>query len=85
MILSPIVELGSLGGICLDPTAKKIVEYSVVIEILFEAISFNICGLVVHLDSYLVSSLYRYYLKLSLKKAYPSNIPNLDAQLIQIF
>eukprot|EP00253_Pinus_taeda_P021732 PITA_21732 len=53
-IYEPHGELTDLQGICLDRTTNNIVEYSVVIELLSEAIALDIQELVVNLDSQLV-------------------------------
>jgi ribonuclease HI len=44
----------SSGGICLGPSMNNVAEYSVVIELLRDAISHGILSLEVHLDSQLV-------------------------------
>lgn len=54
VIFSPIDELVSSGGIFLGPTTNTIMDYSVVIKLLSEALAFGICQLVVKLDSFLV-------------------------------
>ena len=46
----------SLGGVCLHPSSNNVVEYSVVIELLWDAISHGIISLEVCLDSQLVVS-----------------------------
>jgi ribonuclease HI len=46
--------LVSLDGVCLGPSMNNVAEYSVVIEILCDAISHGIHSLEVHLDSQLV-------------------------------
>ena len=43
-------------GVCLRPSSNNVVEYSVVIELLHDAISHGIQSLKVHLDSQLVVS-----------------------------
>ena len=53
-IYDPNDELIDLQGICLGHTTNKIAEYSVVIELLLEAIALCIRELVVNLDSQLV-------------------------------
>ena len=50
----PNGELIDLEGICLGHTTNNIVEYSVVVELLLEAIALDIRELVVNLDSQLV-------------------------------
>ena len=46
----------SSGGVCLWPSSNNVVEYSVVIELLHDAISHGVHPLEVHLDSQLVVS-----------------------------
>jgi ribonuclease HI len=53
-IYGPTNELISLQGICLGRASNNIAEYSVVIELLVDAISLGILHLVVRLDSQLV-------------------------------
>ena len=53
-IYAPTNELISLRGICLGRATNNIAEYSVVIELLVDAISLGIRHLVVRLDSQLV-------------------------------
>ena len=53
-IYAPTNELISLQGVCLGRETNNIVEYSVVIELLVDAISLGIRHLVVRLDSHLV-------------------------------
>jgi hypothetical protein len=53
-IYAPTNELISLRGICLGQATNNIAEYSVVIELLVDAISLEIRHLVVRLDSQLV-------------------------------
>jgi ribonuclease HI len=53
-IYAPTNELVSLRGVCLGRATNNIAEYSVVIELLVDAISLGICHLVVRLDSQLV-------------------------------
>jgi len=50
-IYAPSDELISIHGIFLGRVTNNIVEYSVVIELLIDTISFGICHLIVHLDS----------------------------------
>jgi ribonuclease HI len=54
VIYAPINELVSLRGVCLGRATNNIAEYSVVIELLVDAISLGIRHLVVRLDSQLV-------------------------------
>ena len=46
--------LVSSGGICLGPSMNNVAEYSIVIELLRNAISHGILSIEVHLDSQLV-------------------------------
>ena len=46
----------SLGGICLQPSSNNVAEYSVVIELLRDAISHGVLSLKVRLYSQLVVS-----------------------------
>jgi ribonuclease HI len=46
-IYAPTNELVSIRGVCLDSATNNIAEYSVVIELLIDAISLRICHLVV--------------------------------------
>ena len=54
VIYSPSDELVSMHGVSLSKTTNNIPEYSVVIELLSESISFGIQSLIVRLDSELV-------------------------------
>jgi ribonuclease HI len=54
VIYSPEGLLVSSGGVCLGPSTNNVVEYSVVIKVLHDAISHGIHSLEVHLDSQLV-------------------------------
>ena len=51
VIYSPTDELVSMHGVSLGQTTNNVVEYSAVIELLFDAISFGIQRLIVRLDS----------------------------------
>jgi ribonuclease HI len=53
-IYAPTNELVSLRGVCLGRVTNNIAEYSVVIKLLIDAISLEICHLVVRLDSELI-------------------------------
>jgi ribonuclease HI len=53
-VYAPANELISLRGVCLGRATNNIAEYSVVIELLVDAISLGICHLVVRLESQLV-------------------------------
>ena len=54
VIYEPFDQLLSFGSTCLGPLTNNIPEYSVIIELLLDAISYGIQHLVVHLDSQLV-------------------------------
>ena len=54
VIYSPTDELVSIHGICLGQTTNNIAEYSAVIELLSNAISFSILRLIIRLDSQLI-------------------------------
>jgi ribonuclease HI len=54
VIYAPTNKLISLRGVCLGPETNNITEYSAVIELLVDDISFGIRRLVVRLDSQLV-------------------------------
>jgi len=54
VIYDPHGELIDLQGVCLGHTTNNVVEYSVVIELLVEAVDLGIRALVVNLDSQLV-------------------------------
>ena len=53
-IYAPPNELISLRGVCIGRATNNIAEYSIVIELLVDAISLGIRHLVVRLDSQLV-------------------------------
>lgn len=50
----PHSELVDLQGVCLGCTTNNVAEYSAIIELLTEAVSLNICTLIVNLDSQLL-------------------------------
>jgi ribonuclease HI len=54
VVYSPEGLLVSSGGICLGPSTNNVAEYSIVIELLHDAISHGIRSLEVRLDSQLV-------------------------------
>ena len=56
VIYTPMGQVLSSGGVCLRNSSNNIVEYSVVIELLRDAISHGIHSLEVRLDSRLVVS-----------------------------
>jgi ribonuclease HI len=53
-IYAPTSELISLRGVCLGRATNNIAEYSIIIELLIDAISLGIRHLVIRLDSQLV-------------------------------
>ena len=56
VIYTPMGQVLSSGGVCLQPSSNNVVGYSVVIELLRDAISHGILSLEVRLDSELVVS-----------------------------
>ena len=54
VIYAPTNELISLRGVCLGRATNNITEYSVVVELLVDAISPGICHLVVRIDLQMV-------------------------------
>ena len=56
VIYTPMGQVLSLGGVCLWPSSNNVAEYSVIIELLQDAISHGILSLEVHLESELVMS-----------------------------
>ena len=56
VIYTPMGQVLSLGGICLWPYSNNVAEYSVVIELLRDAISHGVLSLEVRLDLELVVS-----------------------------
>ena len=56
VIYTPTGQVLSSGGVCLRPSSNNVVEYSVVIELLRDAISHGVLSLEVRLDSQLVVS-----------------------------
>ena len=54
VIFAPNDELVSFQGICIGRSTKNIVEYSTLIELLSDAISFGINHIIIRLDSQLV-------------------------------
>ena len=56
VIYTPMGQVLSSGGVCLRPSSNNVAEYSVVIELLRDAISHGIFSLEVRLDSELVVS-----------------------------
>ena len=56
VIYTPMGQVFSSGGICLRPSSNNVAEYSVVIELLRDAISHGVLSLEVRLDLQLVVS-----------------------------
>ena len=56
VIYSPSGQLLSSGGSCLGPATNNLAEYSAVIELLIDALHYDIDHLIVRLDSHLVVS-----------------------------
>ena len=56
VIYTPMGQVLSSGGICLRPSSNNVAEYSVVIELLRDAISHGVLSLEVRLDLELVVS-----------------------------
>ena len=56
VIYTPMGQVLSLGGICLRPSSNNVAKYSVVIELLWDAISHGVLSLEVCLDLWLVVS-----------------------------
>ena len=54
VIYSPTDELVSMHGVSLCQTTKNIAEYRIIIELLFDAISFGIRRLIIRLDLELI-------------------------------
>ena len=51
VIYTPMGQVLSSRGVCLQPSSNNVAEYSVVIELLRDAISHGVLSLKVHLDS----------------------------------
>ena len=56
VIYTPTIQVLSSGGVCLQPSSNNDVEYSAIIELLWDAISHGVLSLEVRLDSQLVVS-----------------------------
>ena len=56
VIYTPMGQVFSSGGICLRPSSNNVVEYSAVIELLWDSISHGVLSLEVRLDLQLVVS-----------------------------
>ena len=50
VIYTPTSQVLSSGGVCLRPYSNNVVDYSVVIELLRDAISHGVLSLEVHID-----------------------------------
>ena len=51
VIYTPKGQVLSSGGVCLWPSSNNVAKYSVIIELLWDAISHFVLSLKVHLDS----------------------------------
>ena len=51
VIYTPMGQVLSSGGICLQPSSNNVAEYNVIIELLRDAISHGVLSLEVRLDS----------------------------------
>ena len=76
VIFTPQGQLLSSGGICLGDTTNNVVEYSAVIELLRDALSFGISRLRVYLDAQLVAS--------QLNRIYRVHDPTLHRQFLRV-
>ena len=76
VIFTPQGQLLSSGGICLGDTTNNVAEYSVVIELLRDALSLGISHLRVYLDTQLVVS--------QLKRIYRVHDPNLHQIFLRV-
>ena len=56
VIYTPTGQVFYSGGVCLWPSSNNVVEYSAIIELLWDVISHGVLSLEVHLDSQLVVS-----------------------------
>ena len=56
VIYTPMGQVLSSGGVCLRPSSNNVAEYSVIIELLRDAISHGVLSLEVRLDLELVVS-----------------------------
>ena len=56
VIYTPMGHVLSSGGVCVCPCSNNVVEYSAIIELLWDAISHGVLSLEVRLDSELVVS-----------------------------
>jgi ribonuclease HI len=76
VIFTPQGQLLSSGGICLGDTTNNVVEYSAVIELLRDALSFGISHLWVYLDAQLVVS--------QLNRVYRVHDPTLHRRFLRV-
>jgi len=75
-IFAPNDGLLSLKGICIGRSTNNIVEYSTMVELLFDAISHGICLLVIRLDSQLMV--------LQLTNVYSVRVPTILCMLLRV-
>ena len=76
VIFTPQGQLLSSGGICLGDTTNNVVEYSVVIELLRDALSLGISHLQVYLNAQLVVS--------QLNRVYQVHDPTLHRRFLRV-
>jgi ribonuclease HI len=76
VIFTPQGQLLSSRGICLGDTTNNVAEYSAVIELLCDALSFGISHLQVYLDTQLVVS--------QLNRVYRVHDPNLHRRFLRV-
>jgi ribonuclease HI len=76
VIFTPRGQLLSSGGICLGDTTNNVAEYSAVIELLRDALSFGISHLRVYLDAQLVVS--------QLNRVYRVHDPTLHRRFLRV-
>ena len=76
VIYYPSGQLMVSRGVCIGPASNNIAEYTVVLNLLFEAISYGIDSLVVYLDSQLVVS--------QLNNTYRDHDPYLYRQFLRV-
>ena len=76
VIFTPQGQLLSSEGICLGDTTNNVVEYSVVIELLHDALSLGISRLQVYLDAQLVVS--------QLNRIYRVHDPTLHRRFLRV-
>jgi ribonuclease HI len=76
VIFTPQGQLLSFEGICLGDTTNNVTEYSVVIELLRDALSLGISCLRVYLDDQLVVS--------QLNRVYRVHDPTLHRQFLRV-